>query len=315
MQDFHTPQGSLVHQLLMRRPDTGLFDRFTYAEALPDDQVEVRWFGTAGFSLTYRGAVLLIDPFITRPSVRKTLSRPLVSDEAALARWVPRADVIACGHSHHDHILDVPAIARRTGAMVLGSRSSCNLCRAYGVGEEQLRELCAPATVSHGPFCVTVLPSRHGRALLNRVPLEGSIPPGLRGPLRMRAFRTDETFALKVVVSEGDRRVTFVQLSSADFTDETFMGEHCDVLMPCIVGRHRRPGYTAALLSLLQPKVVVPHHYDDFFLPLGTPLRELPRADLAGFQREVRGARVPCRIVTPYRLETIRFTLDGDVVE
>ena len=35
------------------------------------------------------------------------------------------ADGILCGHTHFDHVLDVPAIARFTGAQVFGAESRC----------------------------------------------------------------------------------------------------------------------------------------------------------------------------------------------
>jgi L-ascorbate metabolism protein UlaG (beta-lactamase superfamily) len=40
----------------------------------------------------------------------------------------------------------------------------------------------------------------------------------------------------------------------------------------------------------LKPKVVLPCHWDDFFLPYEVPARQIPRVDVEGFLEEVRRA-------------------------
>lgn len=312
----HRPRlGPLVHSLLTTPTPEELLSRFYYAGPVPDDQVALTWLGTAGFSVEHQGQVMLVDPYVSRPGMRRSLTQPLVSHVPAIERWAPRADLIVCTHSHHDHIMDVPEIARRTGAQVVGSRSSCNFCRASGVPESQVLDLTAPQTVEFGPFRVTVRASIHGRAVLNRVPLEGSIPADVRTPLRMKQFRNDETYGVLVEVGQGDHRLKLFHLNSADFTDQTTEGLSCHVLLPCLVGRHRRAGFTAELLQALRPGVVIPHHFDDFFQPLDSDLRQLPKADLAGFFDEVAASGVPCRVAPLNLLGRVRFTLDGELVE
>ena len=77
-------------------------------------------------------------PYVTRASLGTLLGEPR-PDIEAIERHVPRADAVIVGHTHFDHALDVPAIARRTGARVFGSRSSAALCRAGGAPEERVQ--------------------------------------------------------------------------------------------------------------------------------------------------------------------------------
>ena len=144
----------------------------------PDD-VRVVWLGTAGFAIEYRGSVVLIDPYVTRASLGSLLVsvRP---DREAIARHVPRADAIIVGHTHFDHALDVPEIARRTGAIVFGSRSAAALCRAGGVPADRVdvveRDSGSAAVEREvGPFAMRFIPSAHSRFLLGRVPAVGDI--------------------------------------------------------------------------------------------------------------------------------------------
>ncbi len=305
--------GPLVHRLLTTpiRPD--LFSRHRYTGPPASDELQLTWLGTAGFRLEYRGQVLLIDPYVSRPGMRASLLRPLRPDHEAIRRHVPDADVIVCTHSHHDHILDVPDIARLTGAQVIGSSSTCNLCRGAGLSSNQLVEVDAPQALERGPFRITLRRSLHGRALFNRVPLEGSIPPGTRPPLRLNEFRNDTNFGVLIecLPEHGDAPgLQVFHLGSADFYPETVDGLHADVLLACLAGRHRREGYVRELLLSLQPRVVIPCHYDDFFRPLEEPIRELPKTDLAGFREEVLRTSVSTRLVILDLLGSFRCRVD-----
>src|SRR5687768_9663607 len=78
--------------------------------------VRLSWLGTAGYIITTEETTLLVDPFITRPGLRRLFS-PLVPDDLAIARHVPRrVDAVLCGHSHFDHAADAPRIAKMTKA-------------------------------------------------------------------------------------------------------------------------------------------------------------------------------------------------------
>ena len=81
-----------------------------------------------------------------------------------------------CGHSHFDHLLDAPRIARVTGAQLIGSKTTCAYGRAEGLPREKLVVIGAVAqNVQVGEFEVTFFPSLHGRIFLGRVPLPGEL--------------------------------------------------------------------------------------------------------------------------------------------
>ncbi len=312
---METSASHLLHGLVSGPVPTSLLSRFYYTSPLPDDQVSLTWLGTAGFRLEHRGRVLLLDPFVSRPGLRRTFVGRLVPDEHAAARYAPRADYIVCGHSHHDHVMDVPTIARATGATVLGPASAYNLCRSLGLPESQLVRLEAPSTTELGPFRVTVRPSAHTPGALTRA-LSGQIRPGVRAPLRIRQYRSDTTFGVLVEVGAGQgERLRLFHLSSADYLPETIMEPGCHVLLAAITGRHNHADFTRDLLGGLRPAVVIPHHFDDFFAPMEQPVRELPGADLAGFFEEVRRAGSQASPMALRKLGTVRFTMNGQPVE
>src|SRR5688500_1963076 len=85
--------------------------------------LELAWLGTSGFRLTYGGQHLLIDPYLTRLSFSDLLRRRVVRPDLDALAALPDPLAIAVGHTHFDHVLDVPALAARAGCQVLGSRS------------------------------------------------------------------------------------------------------------------------------------------------------------------------------------------------
>jgi mRNA degradation ribonuclease J1/J2 len=51
---------------------------------------------------------------------------------------VKKADQVLIGHGHWDHLADIPYIAKKTGAQVIGSETHANLMRAFGVVEGKI---------------------------------------------------------------------------------------------------------------------------------------------------------------------------------
>jgi L-ascorbate metabolism protein UlaG (beta-lactamase superfamily) len=71
--------------------------------------IKVQWLSHSGFRLDIDGKTVLIDPFLT--------GNPLATTDPAT---IP-ADFILLTHAHSDHSGDTEAIAKRTGAMVIGT--------------------------------------------------------------------------------------------------------------------------------------------------------------------------------------------------
>ncbi|MBA3456558.1 MAG: MBL fold metallo-hydrolase, partial [Deltaproteobacteria bacterium] len=55
-------------------------------------------------------------------------------------------------------------------------------------------------------------------------------------------------------------------------------------------GRRFTPRYIERIVHALDPKLIIPTHYDDFFRPLGGPTKFSFNVNLTGFADEVRAA-------------------------
>ena len=152
----------------------------SFAVQAQNDSIHLKYFGTAGWKITDGDITVLIDPYITRaklgtgPGVsdkdtRKTVMRDdiFVSDTLLIDSLITKADFILVHHSHFDHLADVPYIAKKTGAKVIGTETTRNILRGYGIPEEQLYPVKGGEDYQFENFSVQVIPSIHS-ALNNK---------------------------------------------------------------------------------------------------------------------------------------------------
>jgi L-ascorbate metabolism protein UlaG (beta-lactamase superfamily) len=279
--------------------------QFTREEfiASQDARVFVRWLGTAGFEVRCDNHVVLLDPYITRAPLRRCALGSLSSDLVAIADHVPRADAIIVGHTHFDHALDVPAIARQTGAKVFGSRSAIRLCRAAKVPESQLEMVERnpgqdPIVAEVGPFTLRFAPSAHSRFLLGRVPFPGEISDCDEVPVKTADYRCGAVFRVEMQVAGK----TIVHLGSAELTPGGIIPQNIDMLLLCVAGWNSSPDLPERVLRHLSPQRILLSHWDNFFLPIDQPAKCLPAMRmpqlvdrLTSSSRDVRIGTLPIR--------------------
>lgn len=226
-----------------------------------------RWLGVAGLELVAQDYTLLIDPFFTRPGKAAVLAGARVRSDTALAeRFAPRADAVLVTHPHYDHMLDVPGILQRTGVKAYGSPNVCTLLAMQAVPDPQVNCIHPGDRLSLGPFEIEVYPAWHTPIPLARW-FNGSLPrqpvisrdgPALLRPrpLRLSDYRMDVSYSFRIQV-EGKTLLVGNHPVPADLL---FIAPYqpAQVLEPTLRG--------------VQPRYVVPIHWDDFMRPLSRPL-------------------------------------------
>jgi L-ascorbate metabolism protein UlaG (beta-lactamase superfamily) len=250
--------------------------------------LEIEWLGVSGYRLTYQGVSLFVDPYVSRVPLRAlVLRRRALPDEALISRYVGAPGEVAgvlVGHTHFDHAVDAPAIARRFGAKAYGSASLRRLMRLHGLGDSAV-EVVPHRPYELGPFVVRFVPSRHSKLLLGlKVPMDGELTCDHLHGLVPTAYRCGAVWGIRIDVAG----TSLDHQGSADLDDEELRDEPVDVFLAGVAGRGVTPRYWERILPRLDPRVVVPTHYDDFFAPLG------------GEEKLVRGvklAEVPSEVV------------------
>lgn len=265
--------------------------------------LELSWLGVSGYRLTYEGVSLFIDPYVSRVPLRSLLLRRLaMPDESMIDRYAGAPGAVAgvlVGHTHFDHALDAPAIARRYGARAYGSPSLAHLMRLHGLGEHAV-EVVAHQPYELGPFVVRFVPSRHSKLLLGRkVPMDGELTCEHLDGLAPGAYRCGAVWGIRIEVAG----ISFYHQGSANLDDTELDSDPVDVFLAGVAGRSVTPRYWERILPRLDPRMIVPTHYDNFFSPLGAPQDFVRRVDLAGVSGEVAAVSRDARVAALTRID------------
>ena len=258
-------------------------------QGTPRTPVEITWFGTHAWELRSGNSVVLTDPWLTRfktgtftPEGADPKTKLVIKPDV-IDRHLTTADAILVHHGHYDHMADVPYVAQKTQATVLGTQTHVNLLRAMRTPAELLSPVRGGEYLPFEGFTVEVFPSLHscsGKRHTYAYPgyrLE-SVPP------RPRVIEDlVEGGTLAYVITIGGLRI--LSLSTANFDPNALRGLQVDVAFAAPGGE---PGITDRLLQTIKVKKVIATHWDDFDKPLDKP--SVPWTDLAPVRASVEKA-------------------------
>ena len=266
--------------------------------------LELVWLGVSGYRVTYEGVSLFIDPYVSRVPLRSfLLRRNTLPDPAMIERFATAPGDVAgvlVGHTHFDHAVDAPALALRYRTKAYGSSSLAHLMALHGLGDSAV-EVITHQPYELGPFVVRFVPSRHSKLLFGRkVPMDGELTCEHLTGLAPTAYRCGAVYGIRIDVAG----VSLYHQGSADLNDGELRDGPVDVLLAGVAGRSVTPHYWERILPKLDPRIVVPTHYDNFFSPLGRPQDYIRRVQLAEVPREVQQVAPDARVAALSRIDT-----------
>jgi L-ascorbate metabolism protein UlaG (beta-lactamase superfamily) len=249
--------------------------------------LEIEWLGVSGYRLSAEGRTLFVDPYLSRvPFADLLRRRSALPDPAMLDRFVHAPGEVAgvlVGHTHFDHAVDAPAIARRFDCRAYGSDSLVTLMALHGLAERAV-EVEPYRTYELGPFEVSFTPSVHSKLLLGlAVPYDGDLTCEHLDALTPGAYRCGQVWGISIKVAG----VSFYHQGSANLDDEAVRERGVDVFLAGVAGRSFTENYWKRIIPRLDPKVVVPTHYDNFFRPLGKPMEFVSNVQLSALPEEI----------------------------
>jgi L-ascorbate metabolism protein UlaG (beta-lactamase superfamily) len=267
--------------------------------------VQFRWFGTNSWEIAFGNKTILFDPWLTRIdsglfSGKFNPKTPLKIEEGVIDQHIKRADHILIGHGHWDHIADLPYIARKTGAAVLGTESHINMLRAYGIPEAKLIPCKGGEYFQFDGYTIEVFPSLHSLQPTKKVPFPGRLVSVPAVPATIADMPEGDTLIYMLTVGKFS---TFL-MSTANFIEREIRGLRPDVAIVAPLGRGQVASYTSRLLDALNgPSIVLPTHWDNWERPLSDPPQDARhRLGDAGnidiFVNEVKQTSPKTRVVT-----------------
>src|SRR4029077_18095742 len=276
----------------------------------------------AGWEITDGTTVILIDPYLSRingprPPGAGAAGSPIpgdgrpsygmddlaVPDVATIDSHITRADFILVTHTHYDHVLDVPHIALKTRAAVIGTESTENVMRAYDVPDEQLITVSGGEDYEFGAFSVRVIPSIHSALDHKHYFSSESAPAGMKAPLTLQQMHPEGGTLAYLLRFHGHQILVF---GGMNYIEREVEGLEPDVvLVGAASSRKEIYDYSARLMRGLHfPPLVLPTHWDNFFAPYGASQQSSVDA-LESFIQEIRAASPKTKIVVPKYFEAI----------
>jgi L-ascorbate metabolism protein UlaG (beta-lactamase superfamily) len=249
------------------------------------ETILVKWLGVAGVELQHKSRTLVIDPFFSRPNLWDILWKPLVPNYKLVSEKLPYCDHILVSHAHWDHLMDVPEIARLTGAMVYGSPNTCKILGIHGTPENQVHRILPGDRFQIGDFSVQALSAEH-------LSIPGFTPralsPDLEPPLRASDYQMDFSYSYSIQVG-GIRLLDWcsVRIENALKADILFVNLVED------------EDFFKGLIDIVKPEIIIPLHWDNFLRPFNKPLQP--------FFKPPRWSLPPIRRMKPQRfMESVR---------
>ncbi|NND69320.1 MAG: MBL fold metallo-hydrolase [Halioglobus sp.] len=253
------------------------------SQTIPAGAVTARFPGTSTLLFTDGSSNIMIDGWFSRPTPFALAFGKIEPNLDAItyglaANNVSTLDVVIPVHSHYDHAMDSPEVAKRTGAVLLGSESTANIGRGWGLAESQIQVFEHRVPVQIGNFTITAFESRHfefpdptmrEQALGNPAITEPLVPPA--GAFD---YRVGKAYVLHFAHPQG----SFAVVGSAGFIEGDLQGVQADMVFLGVGGLGSqtdtyRETYWAETVDTLAPHTVIPIHFDGLTAPITGPWR------------------------------------------
>jgi L-ascorbate metabolism protein UlaG (beta-lactamase superfamily) len=171
--------------------------------------------------------------------------------------------------------------------------------RLHGLAESAV-EVVVHRPYELGPFVVRFVPSRHSKLLFGRkVPMDGPLTCDHLDGLAPGAYRCGAVYGIRIEVAG----IAIYHQGSADLDDAELADDPVDIFLAGVAGRQVTPRYWERVLPKLDPRLVVPTHYDNFFSPLGTRRDLVRRIALADVPDEIRRVTRDARVAGVPRVD------------
>jgi L-ascorbate metabolism protein UlaG (beta-lactamase superfamily) len=255
---------------------------------IPEGSVTVRYTGTSTLVFSDGETTWMIDGWFTRPRPLELLLGTIEPDLDAIERGLARNGVTSLAavlpvHSHYDHAMDAPEVARRTGARLLGSESTANIGRGWNLPESQIGVVEHREPVRLGRFLVTPIESRHFQfpdpVMRERALGTPEITEPLVPPVPAFDYRVGKAWVLHVTHPRG----SFLVVGSAGYLEGDLQDLDADVVFLGTGGlgsqtAEYREAYWRETVEAVRPRRVIPIHWDSLTGPIEGPFTGPVRA-------------------------------------
>ena len=154
--------------LINTHVDIKKYEAWTVTPSLnpPPASVKVQFVGVSTLVISDDSTTIMTDGFFSRPSAINLLFGKIGPEKKEI-KWaldklnLEKLDGLFVVHSHFDHAMDAPEVARLTGTIMYGSESTANIGRGWNLSENQIKIFENRIPITIGKFKITPILSRH----------------------------------------------------------------------------------------------------------------------------------------------------------
>ena len=242
----------------------------------------VQFLGNTNILLDDGETRILTDGFFSRPSAFSLIFGEVSPNVPRIKDCLKQAgitdlDAVIPVHSHFDHAMDAPVVARLTGAKLIGSSSTLNIGRGLKLPEDQMMEAPLNKFIAIGKFEIMFIASNHWeypnpeqRKRLLKQPIAAPLVP----PASIYDYKEGISYTI-LIKHEG---TTIAIQGSAGYKENVIPDFDADIQFLAIAGIELMEDdynqkYQKHVVEAVNPEVIVPIHWDDFTVPLEDGLK------------------------------------------
>ena len=249
--------------------------------------MKITFFGTTTLLFDDGDVQILFDAHFSRPPLYTMFCGKVRTDTAIIDRifeqhGINRLKAIFISHSHHDHVMDCPYIARKCKADIYGSRSTLNVARGGGVAEEklhlyELKDDGKSGVIEIGDYKIRVFRSIHSKPKWYNNDIGQEISSPLLQPASRRAYKEGGSYDFYI----EHRKKTYLIRPSFNYLEGELDGIKADTLFTGIAGLSRarramREKFFSETADKVKPSLIIPLHWDNFFISFNEHIRGMP---------------------------------------
>lgn len=249
-----------------------------------ENDVKIQFVGVSTLVISDDSTTILTDGFFSRFPAWDMLFGE-IEPQTEDIKWavdklnMKQLDAILVVHSHFDHAMDAPEVAKLTGASIYGSESTANIGRGWQLPEAQIKVFQDRQSLQFGKFKVTPILSNHfvfANAAVKEQALGGNqeITEPLVPPAPALAYKMGGAYSFLIEHPKG----SFLLQSSAGWKSGSLDGIQVDKVILGIGGLGSQTAeYQATYFEELVDKVAANHiyliHWDAFVGSIRQPIQ------------------------------------------
>jgi hypothetical protein len=275
--------------------------------------LELTYMGTGGWIMRRGDDAVMASPLFSNPSFLRVGLAPIAADSTIIDRTMARFDTrdiraILIGHSHYDHLMDVPRVASRhvPDARLVGGRTTQNVLGHWSGlmdrvdrVDDHVADLESPGTWMRYDGGVRVLPLRsdHAPHFAGIELYMGTVErPLIEPPATASDWLGGETYAYLVDFLDEAGAVEFriyyqdaVTFPPSGFAPALRIAERpVDVAILVPATFDQVEWHPEAFVENLRPRWILLGHWESFFVPVDDETRSVLMADILHFEARLR---------------------------